>query len=121
MITNAIIGKNIRRERLIRGLSQLAVGRYLGVSFQQIQKYEAGTNRIAAIQLYRLALLFECPIETFLHGHTESNHIAQARATDMRLHGNRQLLANFHSIQSERTRRHICAIVHIISEQTHET
>lgn len=42
-----VIGENIRSQRLKLGLSQAALGQAIGVSFQQIQKYEAGRNRLA--------------------------------------------------------------------------
>ena len=47
------------------GLSQTVVGQRLGISFQQIQKYETGTNRVGAGRLYRLAGLFGVPVGFF--------------------------------------------------------
>ncbi len=47
------------------GLSQTVVGQKLGISFQQIQKYETGTNRVGAGRLYRLAGLFGVPVGFF--------------------------------------------------------
>ncbi len=47
------------------GLSQTVVGQKLGISFQQIQKYETGTNRVGAGRLYRLAGLFGVPVSFF--------------------------------------------------------
>lgn len=49
-----LLGNNLRFLRLIRGLTQTEVGEILQVSFQQIQKYEQGTNRISARTLYKL-------------------------------------------------------------------
>jgi len=47
------------------GLSQADVAKSLGVTFQQIQKYEAGINRVGAGRLFQLAVLYGMPIENF--------------------------------------------------------
>jgi transcriptional regulator with XRE-family HTH domain len=46
-----VIGANIRRARTERGLSQTALGQLLRVTFQQVQKYEAGTNSVACARV----------------------------------------------------------------------
>ena len=48
------IGARIRRERVALGLSQSALGEKLGVSFQQVQKYENGKNRVSAAHLFEI-------------------------------------------------------------------
>lgn len=63
-----IIGRNIRDRRRIAGLSQQAIGDALGVSFQQVQKYENAANRISPAFLVRLAALFACEIADFFAG-----------------------------------------------------
>lgn len=52
---DAYVGARIALRRAALGLSQTALAERLGVSFQQLQKYEAGTNRISASRLHRLA------------------------------------------------------------------
>jgi transcriptional regulator with XRE-family HTH domain len=59
------IAKRLKAARLQRGFSQTSAGEAVGVSFQQIQKYERGTNRITAAKLYQLAALYDVPIEWF--------------------------------------------------------
>lgn len=59
------IGRNIRRLRKARRLSQTRLGMALGVTFQQIQKYESGANRISASALFRLAQALSEPIRGF--------------------------------------------------------
>lgn len=54
-----VIGANVRRERLAQGLSQEQLGEAIGVTFQQIQKYEKGTNRVAVSTLFRMAQAFK--------------------------------------------------------------
>jgi transcriptional regulator with XRE-family HTH domain len=60
-----IIGDNIRGERAARGWSQKNLSDLLGVSFQQVQKYERGKNRVSAALLFRLAVLFARPVAYF--------------------------------------------------------
>jgi len=52
---DAKVGARVRMRRLILGISQTKVGEALGVSFQQVQKYEKGTNRISASRLQQIA------------------------------------------------------------------
>ncbi len=59
------IGRNIRFVRILRSLSQAALGEALGVTFQQVQKYEAGANRVSHAMLVRIADVLEHPIERF--------------------------------------------------------
>lgn len=60
-----MIGANIRALRMRAGLSQAALGERIGVTFQQMQKYERGANRIAASQLFRVSQVLDVPIEYF--------------------------------------------------------
>jgi transcriptional regulator with XRE-family HTH domain len=52
---DAEVGQNLRRARLARGYSQTELGDALGISFQQVQKYERGANRLSASRLVRAA------------------------------------------------------------------
>jgi len=62
------IGMRIRTLRLERGLSQAELGEVLGVSFQQIQKYEKGVNRVSAGRLHRVAEALGVPVTFFYAG-----------------------------------------------------
>lgn len=56
------VGQRVRALRLERSLSQTALGNSLGVTFQQVQKYEKGVNRIGASRLQAIADVFSVPI-----------------------------------------------------------
>lgn len=58
-----LIGKRIREIRLGKDLSQAALGEAVGVSFQQIQKYERAANRISASTLFAICRILDFPIE----------------------------------------------------------
>lgn len=62
---NRIVGSNIRHYRRVRGLSQQRLAAKIGVSFQQLQKYEAGTNRISAVRLRLLSQILQVSLYAF--------------------------------------------------------
>lgn len=59
------IGGNIRFHRTRQGLSQAELGEAIGVTFQQLQKYESGSNRIAASRLYKVSRALRVAVEAF--------------------------------------------------------
>jgi transcriptional regulator with XRE-family HTH domain len=59
------VGRRLREMRLLRGLSQSALGKRLGVTFQQIQKYERGANRLSASMLWHAAEALNVPVSSF--------------------------------------------------------
>ena len=66
--SDAIVGHNIRLHRLARGLSQSDLAHTIGVSFQQVQKYEKGVNRVGAGRLVRVASALAVPVMALLKG-----------------------------------------------------
>lgn len=65
---DAVVGENVRRLRLIRGYSQESVASAIGVTFQQIQKYEKGDNRLSGARIVALSKALECSISDFFKG-----------------------------------------------------
>lgn len=65
---NRQIGKNLARLRRRAGIGLVDVAQVLGVSYQQVQKYETGRNRISAARLYRLKWLYDVPYDVFFEG-----------------------------------------------------
>ena len=62
---DVLVGRRARECRMLEGMSQTVVAEKLGLSFQQLQKYERGHNRISASRLYELAQLFDVPVSYF--------------------------------------------------------
>lgn len=62
---DAHVGSRVHLRRTLLGLSQQRLGQDLGLTFQQIQKYERGTNRIGASRLYELSEILEVPLSFF--------------------------------------------------------
>lgn len=65
------IGLRVRQRRIEQKLSQAELGDHLGVSFQQVQKYEKGVNRVAAGRLVQIATALECEVGFFLPAETK--------------------------------------------------
>ncbi|WP_454853192.1 helix-turn-helix domain-containing protein [Rhizobium binxianense] len=63
-----IVGRNVRRLRTRRRVSQLELGEALGLTFQQIQKYEKGTNRVSASKLHQIAMFLGVEISALFEG-----------------------------------------------------
>ncbi len=59
------VGQRVRARRLMLGISQMKLADAIGITFQQLQKNERGTNRIAASRLYELSLVLDAPIQYF--------------------------------------------------------
>lgn len=66
--TDIHVGSRIRLRRNMLGMSQEKLGESLGITFQQIQKYEKGTNRVGASRLQAIASIFHVPVGFFFEG-----------------------------------------------------
>jgi transcriptional regulator with XRE-family HTH domain len=62
------VGSRVRMRRLMLGLSQTALAQALGITFQQVQKYEKGTNRISASRLQQISNFLQAPVPFFFDG-----------------------------------------------------
>lgn len=62
------VGRRVHEKRLALGFNQSELGRALGLTFQQVQKYEKGTNRISASKLFDIARFFKVDIGYFYEG-----------------------------------------------------
>lgn len=65
------VGGRVRLRRTLLGLSQGQLGKLIGLTFQQVQKYERGTNRIGASRLYDLSRVLDVPIQFFYDDMTQ--------------------------------------------------
>ncbi len=76
---DAHVGSRIRKRRTLLGISQGKLGEFLGITFQQVQKYETGTNRIGAGRLYRISQILEVPVSFFYEGYEEDGKTTASR------------------------------------------
>jgi transcriptional regulator with XRE-family HTH domain len=70
--TDLLVGQQLRRQRTLLGMSQERLGSLLGVTYQQIQKYERGVNRVGSSRLHELARALGVPVAYFFAGEPAS-------------------------------------------------
>jgi transcriptional regulator with XRE-family HTH domain len=113
------VGASIRMRRLLLGLSQEQVGDLLGVSFQQVQKYERGTTRVSASGLFGLSRALDVPVSYFFDTATErldtpAPETTPAQTPDEDLLGRREtleLMRAYRRIADPQVRRQVVALV----------
>lgn len=108
---DAHVGQRTRHLRETLGISQGTLGRHLGLTFSQVQKYEKGTNRIGAGRLYQIAEFLDVPVQYFFEGLEGATPAAGPQASGER---NSELVAlndAFRSITDSDTRRSVVALV----------
>jgi len=66
--TDEYVGRQVRMRRLMLEITQQKLAGLLGISFQQLQKYESGANRVSASRLQQLCHMLEVPISFFFEG-----------------------------------------------------
>ena len=66
--TDMLVGNRVRIRRMLIGMSQERLGELLGLTFQQVQKYEKGVNRIGAGRLFDVSRILGVPIDYFYEG-----------------------------------------------------
>ena len=69
------VGKRLKQIRTLRRMSQTDVAKRLNLSFQQIQKYEIGSNRVAASRLFELSRILDVPTSYFFEGVAEVDNV----------------------------------------------
>ena len=121
------LGQRVRSRRLEIGMSQERLAELLGVTFQQVQKYEKGVNRMAASRLFDIASALQQPVSRFFEGLShgraagvaegKQDYIDDALATPE----GAQLMSVFASIKSQRVRRKVVDLVRTLAEEAAET
>ena len=107
-----LVGVRITALRKARGLSQTALGTAVGVTFQQVQKYEKGQNRVGAGRLQEIARLLEVPVAAFFEENEAGDGKAHADVFGfLSANGAIDLLRAYAGIQDDDLRRDVLAIV----------
>ena len=109
-----IIGRNIRHRRQLAGLSQAAVGHHLGITFQQVQKYENGTNGLNCDKLIELATLFCCTVNDLCA--EAVGELPQVPEHPWNPYRVQALISHFNRIRSHKLRNQACGIVRILAD-----
>jgi len=110
------IGQIIREARRASGLSQMQLAEKVGLSYQQIQKYEKGKSEITVKRLYQIAEALEIPVDKFLHG--KNLIISESPSFYGKLSPEEEtLISLYRKIKSAKIKNMIIAAVKAISEQ----
>lgn len=114
------VGESIRAHRVIAGMSQSELAARLGVSFQQIQKYEKGTNRVGAGRLPQIAAIFNIPISALFDANADASPGAStAGAVPVRLIPDKsalRLLTSFAGVADRAVRHCLIELVDSIAK-----
>jgi len=123
---DAHVGYRVRLRRMLIGMSQERLGELLGFTFQQVQKYERGINRIGAGRLFEVSEILGVPISFFYEGmegiqvSSESNGDQPAAVMDFLSSSEGiQLSTAFMGIKDTKVRRRILDLVRTISGENH--
>ena len=119
------VGSRVRLRRKLLGISQETLGVSVGVSFQQIQKYEKGTNRIGASRLADIAACLDISVSFFFQGADVSYVPSEETIPSLdgaKLSSTREgveLAAVFAEIDNPSLRVNILSLVRVLAEQHH--
>jgi transcriptional regulator with XRE-family HTH domain len=118
--TDVHVGKRIRLRRLFLGMNQETLAAQLGVTFQQLQKYEGGANRVSASRLADIARILDVPVpHLFADLPPEGNEPLSRRQERARMEQSEtiELLRFYYGISDEKVRQHFLDLVKSIAAQ----
>lgn len=114
------VGSRVRIRRTLLGMSQSILGQRLGLTFQQIQKYERGANRIGSSRLYRISVILDVPV-SFFFDELPDNVVAGARAVEtspalvetnhLSRRETLELVRAYYNIRDEKSRKSIANLI----------
>jgi transcriptional regulator with XRE-family HTH domain len=118
------VGARVRLRRKAMGLSQSALADALELTFQQVQKYERGTNRISASKLFEISRTLRVPLAYFFDGYSDEQVVeafeesnSEQSVNDFLLTGEGvELAAVFPKVRNAKQRRKILELVRSLSE-----
>lgn len=117
MELDKIVGRNIRIYRMVKGLTQKDLAYKLGLTFQQIQKYERGINRIGAGRLFEISKIFDVPLYSMFAGSkvTQSKNDGPLPFDLLTDPLSLRLVQAFAKIKQPQTRNSVVTIVELIT------
>ena len=115
------VGARVRMRRTLIGMSQERLGDALGLTFQQVQKYEKGTNRIGASRLHEIGAVLGVDVEFFFEGLEARSTGDRARASVsefLSLTDSDRLVQNFVRLDDQDARRRVTDLVEWLATKT---
>lgn len=114
------VGLRIRMRRKEMGVSQERLAEALGITFQQVQKYERGANRVSASKLWEIAMALKSPVAYFYDGLSDRDSMSAQRdvAQEFMLSTDGiELMASFPRITEPAIRRKIVELVRVVADE----
>jgi transcriptional regulator with XRE-family HTH domain len=114
------VGARLRERRIRLGLTQQAMAKLIGMTYQQIHKYEKGINRLAAGRLYQIAQTLDVEVSYFFEGLETEHAVIRPNPQQPRL---LELARNFVALPSRRHQEALCILARVLAnaELTSET
>ena len=109
------MGKKIRLRRVEQRISQSDLGEKLGVSFQQVQKYEKGVNRVGAARLQQIASALDVPVTFFYDSDSKTREVESLLFLDSAF--SLRLLRAYSRIKSQAVQRQLVTLMEAIAEE----
>jgi transcriptional regulator with XRE-family HTH domain len=111
------VGARLRQLRKSIKLSQSALAEQLGLTFQQVQKYERGTNRISASKLHEAAMVLNVPIAAFFDGLPAGAPAGESASVDPAGESDLQRLIRLYEITPAADRRRLIDVVEAMARR----
>jgi transcriptional regulator with XRE-family HTH domain len=115
------VGKRIRMRRLLIDMTQDTLADALGLTYQQVQKYEAGANRVSASRLLAMADILGAPISFFFDGLTPGTPEENALRERLEEPEAIELVRLYYAIPDQRIRQQFLELVKTVAERTPPT
>jgi transcriptional regulator with XRE-family HTH domain len=118
------VGERVRMYRIKAGMSQETLGRQLGLTFQQIQKYEKGTNRIGASRIQQISDILNIPVGSLFQGlpgpkrNETSDFLLNEFVEFLGTALGQRLVECFMKVQDRNVRTHLVQLIESIAEST---
>lgn len=118
------VGARVRMRRKFLGMSQEGLAESIDLTFQQVQKYERGSNRISSSKLYEIAKALKAPVAYFFEGYGETEAVEgfSESESEQFVHGflmtteGIELAEAFPRIKSAKLRRKVLELVRVLAE-----
>jgi transcriptional regulator with XRE-family HTH domain len=119
-VNDALVSLRVRARRLECHLSQTELGNQIGVTFQQVQKYENGSNRIGAGRLERIAKALEVPVTFFFAAAGSGSQPIKSIFSDANLSGSIRLLKALNKIEGRKSRQLLISMAESLAEASQD-
>jgi transcriptional regulator with XRE-family HTH domain len=118
------VGKRLRLRRTVMGMSQEQLAESLGITFQQVQKYEKGINRIGSSRLFDISKSLNVPVGFFFEEYGESNPVfglaensSEYEAEDVRSRETMALVKAYYQISDPKVRKKALELIKSLADK----